>query len=290
VYQNNLQAEFDTDLPMINLGGTMVGNGATNWSYDVWPTFPATLANMQIIQKSLLDDWEAQGCNAYFHNVRPYTDTPECKAMAKRMMDLSGELNWYDLYRKNYDLNMVSAEDRMGETVIGGKTRTYRRGMTMAEYTPFAPQHVLDSPSAQAVNGDFLTDYMNREDVRAALNIPEDVQTWEMCSNTLRYNVQDEASYWIYPILRNKTKLMFYSGDTDGAITTYGSKMWIKSLGWPVKDAWRPWYTDGQVSGYTETYDGLQFVTVKGVGHMAPQWARKPVTDMIMAHVHGEEF
>jgi len=64
---------------MINLGGTMVGNGATNWSYDVWPTFPATLANMQIIQKSLLDEWEAQGCNAYFHNVRPYTDTPECK-------------------------------------------------------------------------------------------------------------------------------------------------------------------------------------------------------------------
>lgn len=43
---------------MINLGGTMVGNGATNWSYDVWPTFPATLANMQIIQQSLLDDWE----------------------------------------------------------------------------------------------------------------------------------------------------------------------------------------------------------------------------------------
>ena len=83
---------------------------------------------------------------------------------------------------------------------------------------------------------------------------------------------------------------MFYSGDTDGAVTTYGSKSWIKALGWPVKDAWRPWLTNGQVSGYTEVYDGLQFVTVKGVGHMAPQWARLQVTNMISAYVHHEDF
>ena len=131
---------------------------------------------------------------------------------------------------------------------------------------------------------------MNREDVRAAFNIPESVQTWEQCSSTLDYHVQDEASMWIYQVLRKQMKLMFYSGDTDGAITTYGTKMWMKELNWPIVDAWRPWFTDGQVSGFTETYDGLQFVTVKGVGHMAPQWARKAVTNMISAHVHGEDF
>lgn len=255
----------------------MVGNGATNWSYDVWPTFPATLKNMQIIPQSMLDAWEAQGCAAYFHNVRPYTDTPECRALAQQIGDLSGQLNWYDLYRWNYDLPLSNA-DRTGKTVIDGKERTYKRGMTQAEYTPFLP-HIMDSPHAQVVNGDFLTDYMNREDVRAAFNIPSDVQTWEMCSDTLRYQVQDEASMWIYQVLRGKYRLMFYSGDTDGAITTYGSKSWMKELNWPIVEAWRPWLTDGQVSGYTETFDGLQFVTVKGVGHMAPQWARKPVTD-----------
>lgn len=266
----------------------MVGNGATNWSYDVWPTFPQTLKNFQIIPQDLLDAWEKEGCAAYFHNVRPATDTPECEAMAKRMMDLSGQLNWYDLYRWNYELPMTPA-DRMGETVIDGKVRTYKRGMTPAEYLPFL-KHVVESDNGSVRNGDFLTDYMNREDVREAFNIPSDVQTWEQCSETLRYNVQDEASMWIYPILRKQARLMFYSGDTDGAITTYGSKMWMKELGWPIVDAWRPWYTNGQVSGYTEQYDGLKFVTVKGVGHMAPQWARKPVTDMISAYVHNEDF
>ena len=208
--------------------------------------------------------------------------------MAKRMEDLSGKLNWYDLYRHNYDLPMSPA-DRMGETIIDGEKRFYKRGMTQAEYTPFATQ-ILNSESAQAVNGDFLTDYMNREDVRAAFNIPSKVQTWEQCSSTLDYHVQDEASMWIYRVLQGKARLMFYSGDTDGAITTYGSKRWIKELGWPVTDAWRPWYTNGQVSGYTESYDGLQFVTIKGVGHMAPQWARLPTTNMISAFIHGEDF
>merc|ERR1719223_764377 len=86
-------------------------------------------------------------------------------------------LNWYDLYRHNYDLPASSNADRLGTTVIDGETRTYKRGMTQAEYTPFA-SHIVNSESANVVNGDFLTDYMNRQDVREALNIPSSVQTW----------------------------------------------------------------------------------------------------------------
>ena len=95
---------------------------------------------------------------------------------------------------------------------------------------------------------------------------------------------------WIYQILQGKYRLMFYSGDTDGAVSTYGSKEWIKELNWGVKEAWRPWYVNGQVAGYVEAYDGLDFVTVKGVGHMAPQWARKPVNDLITHWIHDDAF
>ena len=143
--------------------------------------------------------------------------------MASQVSDLSGQLNWYDLYRKNYDLQVTTPIDRLGETVIDGEVRTYKRGMTQAEYTPFS-KHIVASASGNVPNGNFVSDYMNREDVRKAFNIPADVQTWEQCSSTLDYHVQDEASMWIYRVLQNKTRLMFYSGDTDGAITTYGSK------------------------------------------------------------------
>ena len=83
----------------INLGGVMVGNGATNWSYDVWPSFTATAANLTTIPLSLWKDIEDHGCIAYFDNLRPATDTPICKALAAKVNAATEDLNWYDLYR-----------------------------------------------------------------------------------------------------------------------------------------------------------------------------------------------
>lgn len=87
----------------------------------------------------------------------------------------------------------------------------------------------------------------------------------------MNYSEQHEASEWIYDVLRYKVRKLFYSGDTDGSVVTYGSKRWIMNLDWPVSTVWNPWKTDEQVAGYVEKYEGdLDFVTVKGVGHMAP--------------------
>lgn len=55
-------------------------------------------------------------------------------------------------------------------------------------------------------------------------------------------------------------------------------------------EPWRQWLTNDTPSGYVEKYDGLDFVTVKGVGHMAPQWARQQVTEMMSAYIHDEDF
>ena len=60
-------------------------------------------------------------------------------------MSLSSSLNFYDIYRKNYDLTSTNV-DRLGETIIDGERRTYKRGMTMAEYSPFAP-YVAETPA-----------------------------------------------------------------------------------------------------------------------------------------------
>jgi len=68
--------------------------------------------------------------------------------------------------------------------------------------------------------------------------------------------------------------MLHFSGDTDGAVPTYGTRRWIQDLDWEVLAKWRPWFTNGQVSGYVERYDGLDFTTVHGVGHMSPQWKR----------------
>ena len=53
------------------------------------------------------------------------------------MLTLTGGLNWYDLYRPVYPDGGLTAEERIGKTIIGGVEREYVRGFTHREYTPW---------------------------------------------------------------------------------------------------------------------------------------------------------
>jgi len=91
--------------PSINLTGFMVGNGATNWDYDVWPSYPQTVRWFNIIPPTLLQQIHDNECEAYFYSAyKPHTNTATCDALFLRLTQLTDQLNWYDLYRTNYDL------------------------------------------------------------------------------------------------------------------------------------------------------------------------------------------
>mmetsp|Transcript_71464 Transcript_71464/g.133641 ORF Transcript_71464/g.133641 Transcript_71464/m.133641 type:complete len:108 (+) Transcript_71464:1-324(+) len=107
----------------------------------------------------------------------------------------------------------------------------------------------------------------------------------------MNYHLQKEGSLYIYQMLKDVgIKILKFSGDTDGAVPTYGSERWIRDLNWKIESEWTPWLIDDQVAGFTIKYDGLDFVTIHGVGHMAPQWKRKEVTQLITAYIHGETW
>ena len=53
-----------------------------------------------------------------------------------------------------------------------------------------------------------------------------------MCSGDIEYHPEPEGSKWIYKVLKNKIRILFYSGDTDGALPTFGTKKWIETLEW----------------------------------------------------------
>lgn len=118
--------------------------------------------------------------------------------------------------------------------------------------------------------------------------------TWVDCNGKMNaaWQYQDEASQWIYTVLKTSgyIRMLHYSGDTDGVLPTYGTKSWIASLNWDKTGEYNWWKTDGQVSGFYQKYDGLDFVTVKGVGHMAPQWSRKPMQSIVNQWIHQEDI
>lgn len=76
----------------------MVGNGATNWDYDVSPSFPGTLYGFNLITRKMITDYHANNCVYYFNDFRPHNGTAACDDIWGNMQDLVSDLDWYDLY------------------------------------------------------------------------------------------------------------------------------------------------------------------------------------------------
>merc|ERR1719265_992671 len=139
-----------------------------------------------------------------------------------------------------------------------------------------------------------LLDWMNLSDTRKALNIPDNVQAWDLCQSGdwWHYVIQPKGSQWIYEELMGKVRMLHFSGDTDGAVPTLGTQNWIATTGWEVDQEWTPYFVDAQVAGYTETYadGGFTFGTVHGAGHMAPQFKPPQTYHLVMNWILGRDI
>jgi len=165
-----LQAAFRRAFETINLKGILVVNGATHWDYDCSPSFPQTVYNFNLIPQALYDRFEDNKCFFSFNGVLPGNTSEICEEAWAEINKLTASLNWYDLYRNVYpDSGLLRSENRVGVSYVEGEKKTYKRGMTQAEYTPWLKQHVSTST---VILGNGVSDYLNREDVRAALHIP----------------------------------------------------------------------------------------------------------------------
>ena len=137
--------------------------------------------------------------------------------------------------------------------------------------------------------------YFNRKDVQSALHV-EARNEWFVCSDEVgeRYEIQEKGSIWVYPtLLKEGIRILVYSGDTDAIVPFNGNQAWIKNLKLEVEKPWRQWRAfDDQdnVSGYVIKYKGLTFCTIKGTGHMAPQWKPKESYYMFSKFINGEDL
>uniref|UniRef100_A0A7S3K994 Carboxypeptidase n=1 Tax=Euplotes crassus TaxID=5936 RepID=A0A7S3K994_EUPCR len=285
IHQHNTMSKINKRTP-INLKGILVGNGATKWEYDTTPSYLEMAYNHQLMDTELHNTFVENGCEWYFRDVLPRKANEACEKAKKTFDENTKRINWYDIYRKVYDDGGINKE-RVGKTIIDGEERYYPRGYKMTDYTPWLEDIYGESAP---ILGDYVSDYLNRPDVRDAFHIKKEIHTYKACAGgDLTYHLQKEGSHWIYHILKsNGIRILKFSGDTDGAVPTYGSQLWIRDLGWDVVKDWHAWLVDDQVAGYQKEYDGLTFATVHGVGHMAPQWKRKEVTQLITDFIHAE--
>merc|ERR1711865_722620 len=103
----------------------------------------------------------------------------------------------------------------------------------------------------------------------------------------------------IYEHARSATDLrvLVYNGDTDPGINSMVTQSkyfdFFDSINVTEKEAWRPWTTDGKqrMGGYVVSYPGdFSYLTIRGSGHMVPEYKPAASLAFITAFAKGEPF
>ncbi|XP_059636290.1 serine carboxypeptidase-like 18 isoform X2 [Cornus florida] len=129
--------------------------------------------------------------------------------------------------------------------------------------------------------------WANDKGVRKALHVREGTKgVWERCNGSLAYTKDVTSSVAYHQNLTSAAlRALIYSGDHDMSVPHIGTQEWIGSLNLTVGSVWRAWFVDGQVAGYvkklTENNFALTYATVKGAGHVAPEYKPKECYTML---------
>lgn len=170
-----------------------------------------------------------------------------------------------------------AGESKVGLKMHNGELTTYNKWVTALDLTPWAFRNVKDLKEVPpCVYGQPIIDYLNEKDVRDALHIPSSYKQWDLCNSDQNWNYSPLriGSQWIWEGLKGQYRMLKFSGNTDGAVPTTGTRNWIDSMNVDIHEEQRTWFIPGQstAAGVITEYDGLTFATVHGAGHMAPQF------------------
>uniref|UniRef100_A0A0N4WQT4 Serine carboxypeptidase n=1 Tax=Haemonchus placei TaxID=6290 RepID=A0A0N4WQT4_HAEPC len=121
-------------------------------------------------------------------------------------------------------------------------------------------QYIFQPVTASCDHYNDSTVYLQREDVRRALNIPSIIPAYESCN-------------------RSSFKVALFYGDVDSICNAIHGAQFASELGLNLKSP-QSIYTDQQQEpptiGFITQYEGLDFLTVRGAGHFVASSDEKP--------------
>uniref|UniRef100_A0ACD5XNS5 Uncharacterized protein n=1 Tax=Avena sativa TaxID=4498 RepID=A0ACD5XNS5_AVESA len=271
--------------PTINFKGYMVGNGVCDTVFDGNALVPF-VHGMGLISDDIYQE-ASMSCQGNYWNSSDY----KCEAALSKIYSLVDRLNIYDILEPCYHSKSVKEEiphnsklpKSFKDLGVTNKTFPVRTRMLGRAWPLRAPVRDGRVPSWQEVasgvpcmSDEVATAWLDNDSVRSAIHAQSvsSIGPWLLCTDVLDFD-HDAGSMIIYH--KNLTsqgyRAFIFSGDHDMCVPFTGTEAWTKSVGYGVVDSWRPWFLNGQVSGYTQGYEhGLTFATIKGSGHTVPEY------------------
>lgn len=271
VYIPMLIDQIDKKGVLKNFKGAAIGNGC--WGSDCfygmseeeidYHIYGGHSLISQTLQKEIADN-----CG----NFSPVTSA--CKTSLRKMDNQAGRFNIYNIYD-------VCANDQ--QSPLLSQVRKITRNMTTVLNKPSDSYH--PNPQFGQLNdyrcgaSTAMDAYLENSDVIRALHVKSG-------TGRMHYSANCGDLRTLYRTIFSKHRIIIYSGDADACVPHYGSERWTREMGFKVKTDWHPWKSDSTekkgdvVAGYAITYDELTYVTIKGAGHMVPQF--KPAFALTM--------
>lgn len=210
-----------------------------------------------------------------------------CTAAVKQMSDNLGGMFGYSLY-----------DDCVYDEAFRRRRRREALGDNYGDGEDAAPWR--GGLNDYACPSDAMTVWLNRSDVRAALHIQPD-NRFNSADNGvgMNYTLTEPNVLPIWDTARQMEgfRALAYNGDTDPGINSMVTQdkffgYW-DSIGVKETEAWRPWTTDGKqrMGGYVVSVEGnFHYLTIRGSGHMVPEYKASQTLAFLGAFVNGEDF
>ncbi|WZZ76493.1 hypothetical protein YC2023_087863 [Brassica napus] len=277
----------------INLMGYMVSACLSSLSIPLW----LVLMNVCLqVGNGLMDDYhDSLGLYQYIWTLgfisdqtysllklkcglEPFVHTSEVCLKALDIMDMEiGEIDQYSVFTPTCVANASQAKMLLKKRAVGGRVSE--------QYDPCTMKHSKV--------------YFNLPEVQEALHVPPGLapSKWDVCrrglvfcSDVVSENWKDSPSSVLniyHELIAAGLRIWVFSGDADAVVPVTSTRYSIDALKLHPVSPYGPWYIDGQVGGWTQEYDGLNFVTVRGAGHEVPLHRPKEALALFQAFISG---
>ncbi|KAJ3672801.1 hypothetical protein LUZ60_006175 [Juncus effusus] len=258
--------------PHLNFKGYLVGNPGTGELYDY--EYSATFAHGMGIISDQLYELTQKNCEGEDYKT---PSNKLCSDALAAVDNAQSETNAIHV------LEPVCHEESKSTS-----TSTYmvenRRILSEEEQLGLLEPTEYTSFKCRADTYSLQVYWANNNLAREALHITKGtVEEWVRCKKGLPFahDLPGMTRYHRNVTIRGYRALV-YSGDHDRVVPFLGTQAWVRSLEFSIVDDWRAWHVSGQAAGFTITYsNNLTFVTLKGAGHVAPEYKPKESLAMV---------
>lgn len=286
-------AAGESDIP---LKGIAVGNGCTGNDVGVCGGTDGTKINKDflfwhgLVSIDLSNQLDA-ACGDY---TNPSAD---CLLLLGEMGNGIGDVNIYDIYQPCINGGMTR-EEAVKHTRARVPARPVDAVMSAAGTSLRGPDECIDGIAAAA--------YLNTVQAQKAINVVAASKyygEWTICSSKINYSsTASNLPGLVYPGLLKQIRVLIFNGDVDACVPYNDNQIWTSGMAvaqsYPVTAAWHPWMLENQVAGYATAYsipnsalpNPFTFITIKGSGHMVPQYQPAVASEMLRRFINHLPF